>query len=265
MEQTHPLADLQECFPAHDRGLGRSPKTLAHYHDTFTAFYRHLKEAGREPDSGCLTTEGMQTFAAWLRATPTRGFRGTTERSVHGVHGFLKDMRAFVRWLGDEGHLERVVKVPLPKLPQRLFPILSDADVELIWQSRHLTATGDQGRRNRALMALMFDTGIRLTEAATITVADVDLANYGVLINGKGNKQRRVPYSHGVAVLLSDWLKVRGDDPGALFWLKRAGIRMVFERIKRETGVPLFHPHQVRHTACTQMVRSNMDLHSVKR
>jgi site-specific recombinase XerD len=57
---------------------------------------------------------------------------------------------------------------------------------------------------------------------------------------------------------------VRGDDAGSLFWLTANGIYSLFQRIRKETGLPI-HPHQLRHQAASYLVRNNADLHSVKR
>lgn len=224
-----------------------------------------MADAERPADSRSLTTAIVQEFAGWLRETPTRGWRGQTERRPYGVHGSLKDLRAFVRWLRDEELLIRVVKVPVPKLPQTLFPVLTDEEVARIWKSKYLTSPSDQGKRNRALLALLFDTGVRRGEVVGLVLDDVDLDNQLITVWGKGDKQRRVPFSSGVAALLTEWIKARGEEPGSLFWLQAAGVRMLLCRIKADCGVDVLTPHQIRHTAATQMVRANMDLHSVKR
>lgn len=260
-----PLDDLFDRYLAHHRALDRSPRTIDHHVDTFKSLRRFLAEADIAADSGALTTATAQRFAVWLRETPTRGWRGKTERSIHATHGALKDLRAFCHWLIDEGFLDRPVKVPVPKLPQTLFPVLTDAETEAIWASQHLRFPGPLGHRNRALLALMFDTGLRSAEVVGLRVEDVDLEDQLVTVTGKGNKQRRVPFSHGVAHLLRQWIAVRGEDPRPLFLLRQAGLRMLFARIRADTGIAVLHPHGVRHTAATQMVRANMDLHSVKR
>lgn len=252
MTPTLPLDRLHEAY-------------LDHHQDALKSFLRFLDQSGRAADSRALTTEAMQAFATWLRETSTRGWQGSTQRSIHATHGALKDLRAFTRWLAEEGLIEHAVKVPVPKLPETLFPVLSDAEVEAIWASEHLNFPGSLGKRNRALLALMFDTGLRASEVVHLRVEDVDLSDQLVTVTGKGNKQRRVPFSHGVADHLAEWVRERGDDPRPLFLLKQAGPRMLFERIKAATGITVLHPHGIRHTAATQMVRANMDLHPVKR
>src|SRR5579884_2770062 len=199
MDDLTPLAELEAAFLDHHRALGRSAKTIKHYRDTFASFHRYLSASGELTTSRALTAATMQAFATWLRATPTRGWRGKTERSAAAVHGALKDMKAFCRWLHAEGHLATPVRVPVPKLPQTLFPVLSDEEIGRLWHSRYLTSPSDQGVRNRALLALMFDTGMRLAEVAGLTLADLDLDNQLATVTGKGNKQRRGPASSGVA------------------------------------------------------------------
>lgn len=259
------LVSLTQRYLNQHEVLGRSPATVQHYRDTFLLLTHYLQERTLPCSSRSLTSEVMSGFIVWLREKPTRGWRGSTVRSPFSINGNIKDLKAFFRWLTDEGLLTRVIKVPTPKLPQTLFPILTDEDIAKIWACQHLTFPGDLGKRNRALLALMFDTGVRRGEVTGLTLADLDLDNQLIMVLGKGNKQRRVPFSTGVAVLLGDWIKARSDDEGSLFYLKPAGLRMLFDRIQHDTGIKILHPHGIRHTAATHMVRANMDIHSVKR
>lgn len=265
MEKLVLLSEWIAAYVAHHRALDRSPKTVAHYESSFKLFGKYLEEHHITPDSRVLSSDRMQHFATWLRETPIKERRGTTQRTPVGMFGILKDLRAFIRWLHDEELLNRVVKVPVPKLPQTLFPILSDGELERVWTSRYLTGRSQLATRNRALIGLMLDTGLRRAEVASLTIASLDLNNCLLTVVGKGQKTRRVPFSSGVQELLRDWIKVRGAEPGALFWLKPAGIRMVFRRIQKDLGLELFHPHQLRHQAATMLVRNNSDLESVRR
>lgn len=264
MDTTISLIDLEDRFDRHMVGEQLSPNTRQHYRYTFKDFHQFLIETKRDATLSALTVEAIRDFSIWLATTPTRAWRGKTTREVQSIHGRLRDLRAFTRWLEEEGVLERAPKIDLPKLPERQFPILTDDQVRQLLGCEHLTARGPQAVRNRALIALMLDTGIRRSEAAGITLADLELGDQLIKIRGKGNKERRVPYSTGVATALSKWLSIRGDEPGSLFWLSSNGIYSLFQRIQRETGLPI-HPHQLRHQAATMMVRKNADLHTVKR
>ncbi len=127
MEPIYPLADLQQRYLDHHRALGRSPNTVLRYQATFRLFDRYLADTDQQADSRSLNAEVIQRFAVWLRETPVRPQRGSTQRAEKSVHGALQDLRAFTRWLVDEEILPRPVKVRLPKLPQRLFPVLIGA------------------------------------------------------------------------------------------------------------------------------------------
>ena len=111
----------------------------------------------------------------------------------------------------------------------------------------------------RALVAFL-DTGVRLSEAAGVKLSHISLKDGSAKIRGKGSKERLVYFSDGVAEVIRRWLTIRGeDDEQPLFWLKPSGVRMLFKRIKGETGLDLFTPHQVRHTGLTMLVRNGVD------
>lgn len=260
------LERLEATYLNHHKALGHSDKTVAHYTNTFLVFHRFLSETDKPSTSECLTTAVMQEFVTWLRETPTRGFRGSTERTVDGVHGIMKDLRAFTRFLVSEELLDRQPKVPVPKLPRHLFPVLTESELETILTCRQLDPRTEIGKRNRAMLAFMLDTGIRLSEVANLRLSAVNVKDGSARILGKGKKERIVYFSDGAATSLKLWLSVRGEnDELPLFWLKPAGVRQVMERIKRETGIKVLYCHQLRHTALTLMVKGEMDLHSIKR
>ena len=261
------LEEAERRFLAYHEALNHSPKQLTHYRSTFKNLARFLAATCRPPTVGALTSETAQAFVAWLKATPlARPYRGTTERAIVGVHGNMKDLRAFVRWCAEEGIVDWKVRVPLPRLPETFFPVLSEADLLAIFSSPHLTGRSEYATRNRALLALLLDTGIRLGELAGLAPADL-VARQGVRVVGKGGKERFAPFTEGVATYLDEWLALRGrlareGDP--LFLLKYAGITVLLRRIGRDVGVQLF-AHKVRHTAATHLVRRNVDLHTVRK
>lgn len=263
MEKT--LDEVEARYLDHHRALGHSDATITHYKDSFRLLHKWIEATSRELDTGSLTTSGMEQFSYWLQVTPARVSRGSTQRSTYGIFGVMKDLKAFVRFLLEEELLERNVKVKLPKLPQTLFPVLTKEELGRVWQTPQMTYKGAMGKRNRAIVGLLLDTGIRRAEATNLRIEDVDLEDQLIVVTGKGSKQRRVPFSTGVKQLLREWLSALGEMEGSLFGLTDQGIRQLFRRIQVETGIKNFYPHACRHTAATSMVRSNMDTHSVKR
>lgn len=147
----------------------------------------------------------------------------------------------------------------MPKVPQHLFPILTNEEMDRVWQSSYTTGRSSMAIRNRALLGLMLDTGIRRAEVCGLTLKDIDFEQSHLMVTGKGSEQRIVPFVARVKHLLLEWVAIRGQDDGPLFWLKPAGLRMVFRRIQEECDLPLFHPHLMRHQAATEMVRNNIE------
>lgn len=292
------LAEAEVAFLVHHRSLNHSPNTIEHYAWTFIDLHRFLNETGRgtpleprlilplapkEPfkpfavlhgflaetgqDAPCggITTATLQAFHTWLVATPIKkAFRGQHVRSARGIAGRMKDIRAFLRWLEAEEWIERAPKVPIPKVPQTLFPILSDADLVTLFSCQHLTAKGEQGVRNRAIVALLLDSAIRRAELVGLQPADLLLDDGLIRVTGKGSKTRLVPLSTAVADYIRAWLTIRGLEAGPLFWLTQDGVKMLMRRIQCETGLHLYC-HKLRHTSASKLVRSGVDLHSVKR
>jgi site-specific recombinase XerD len=120
---------VQVAFLSHHEAQGRSPKTISHYDDSIGLLTRYFTQHSHALATSSLTSPILQEFAAWLRDTPTKGWRGSTQRSATGVHGDLKDLKTFVQWLAAKGLIAHSVTVPVPNLPQTLFPILSDMEV----------------------------------------------------------------------------------------------------------------------------------------
>lgn len=161
--------------------------------------------------------------------------------------------------------MTRVIKIPMSKLPQRLFPILTEDDLDKLWNSSFLKRPRALYVRNQAMIGLMPDTGLRREGVASLTLSCLDLDNRLLTVVGKGNKERDVSFSSAVRLLLQTWIPRRGPTEGSLFLLKGAGIRTTFRRIELEARIKAFYPHQVRHTAASIMVRNNFDPFTLQR
>jgi site-specific recombinase XerC len=105
----------------------------------------------------------------------TQGSVVTLVWTGDGIHGTMTDNRAFARWLHEAGHIEALPKVSLNKLPQVFSPIPSDAELDWVFRTKHLSMSTEIGIRNRAMIAFMLDTGVRRTEVAHLDVKDLDV------------------------------------------------------------------------------------------
>jgi site-specific recombinase XerD len=250
-----PLAQLIDRFSQYQTAAGRARGTIQRYQITFRLFTRFLSATDRPESRASLTGETMQAFALHLRDTPIHPQHGTTRRAEAGIHAHLRDLRAFTRWLNQAGLLDEVIRYPMPKLPRRLFRILTDDEMARLWQSKYLTGSGALSVRNRAMLALMLDTGLRREEVASLTLESINLNSRRLTVIGKGNKERQMVFSPTVRDMVREFLSIRGVDDEPLFHLTANGIKTMFRRIQLDVGLEKFHPHQCRHQFATTMLR----------
>ncbi len=160
-----------------------------------------------------------------------------------------------------------------PPKKQKTLP--KNLDVDEIGQLLEVDENNPLAIRDRAMMELMYGTGIRLTEMITMNVQDVDLTRGDIRVIGKGNKERIVPYSGEAKIWLDKWLRVRSSlkdtDSPALFISKlgkRISARSVQKRMKEwglKQGVAShISPHKLRHSFATHILESSGNLRAVQ-
>jgi site-specific recombinase XerD len=132
------------------------------------------------------------------------------------------------------------------------------------------------GRRDAAMIAVLYGAGIRRAEAAALDVSDYNAETGELKITGKGNKQRLVYATNGSAEALAIWLTRRGSEPGPLFLPINKGGRIIARRItdqavrnilvKRaaEAEIKPLSPHDLRRTFVGDMLEAGADLHQVQ-
>jgi site-specific recombinase XerD len=260
METAQPLRVLIDRFHQHQQAVGRATGTIERYHYSFLLFDRFLASGQITADSTSLTSATMERFAIWLRDTPVKPQHGTTKRAESGIHAHLRDLRAFANWLHRQGLLERTIHFPMPRIPRHLFRILTDDELQRVWSSHYLTGNSSRSIRNRAMISLMLDTGLRREEVAGLTLDSISLERRRLTVIGKGNKERQMVFSAAVRDRLKQFLAIRGIDDEPLFHLSADGIRTTFRRIQEDVGLEKFHPHQLRHQFATAMLREGIHL-----
>jgi integrase/recombinase XerC len=194
--------------------------------------------------------------------------------SARSIQRRLSAARTFYRYLLREKHVKRnpVIAVSAPKAGKRL-PGNLDADR----MAKLLDISGDQPivARDRALLELLYSSGLRLAELTGLDIGDIDLADRTVRVTGKGRKDRIVPVGRHARQAVSDWLKVRGTfAPGekkALFVSRqgnRLSARSVQSRVSywaRRQGLDTrVYPHLFRHSFATHLLESSHDLRGVQ-
>lgn len=254
-----------ERFGVHLGGERRmSPHTVAGYLREVQALAEWC-DTQRIGEWQMLDSQHLRLFAARSHAG------GLAPRSVQRR---LSAVRGFFRWLQREKVLagNPAVDVRAPK-SRRSLPVTVDADQ----MSRLLDIrdTTPLALRDRALMELLYSSGLRLAELVGLDLPDLDLADRTVRVTGKGRKARIVPVGRKAIEALEAWLRARTEGVAsgemAVFTGRggrRMGPRAVQARVAfwaRRQGLPMhLHPHLFRHSFASHILESSQDLRGVQ-
>ena len=240
-----------------------SPHTLSNYR-------RDLEQA-RDFAAGQDLTCWRELTTHHLRALVAARHRaGIGGRSLQRL---LSALRSFYQYLLREGMVSANPAVGLraPKAPRRL-PKTLDVDQTarlLEWDSDDPLAI-----RDRAIMELLYSSGLRLSELLNLEVSDLDLKDGTVRVTGKGRKTRVVPVGRHARSALQQWLGIRATftTHASMLFLSRRGERLaprtVQQRLQQwgsKRGLPMrLHPHMLRHSCASHVLESSSDLRAVQ-
>ena len=256
--------------------------------DWIRRFTDHLAQRNLSRHTASNYARDLESLAAWCAK---QGVQDWAQLDVHHVRAFvsqrhrqglapkslqrlLASIRAFYKFLEGEGAARKNPAVGLraPKAAKRL-PDTLDADQT----ARLMQISGDDPEtvRDRAIMELLYSSGLRLAELVSARLTDLQLSEGLITVTGKGNKTRIVPVGRMALQAIAAWLKVRGElaKPGdaTLFVSVRGGPlppRTVQARLKKwgiaqglQQGV---HPHLLRHSFASHVLESSGDLRAVQ-
>ena len=220
---------------------------------------------------------GIDKWAA-LQVGHVRDFAAQSHKgglAPRSVQRRLSAVRSFLTYLGGEGLLIRgnpAEGVQAPKANRHLPGILSVEQMNTL-----LDIQGDDPLtlRDRAIMELMYSSGLRLSELVGLDVSDVDLRDRTVRMNGKGSKQRIVPVGSKALEAIQRWLRARRTLSkwlGPALFVGRSAERLTPRNVqmrvaywaKRQGLGVHVHPHMFRHSCATHLLESSRDLRAVQ-
>jgi len=250
-----------------------SPRTIAAYRDTLKLLLTFVhQQTGKLPsrvDWDDLDATMITAFLTHLEnerhnTTRTRNVRLTAIRSLFSYAALRHPEHALL--------IQRVLAIPPKRFDKRIITFLNPTEVDA------LIAAPDQsrweGRRDRALLLLAIQTGLRVSELTSLNCADVTLGTgASVRCEGKGRKQRAVPLTTHVAALLQVWLTERDGQPNDPLFPTRTGRRLsrdaVALRVTTHAATAAehcpslrgkrIHPHVLRHSCAMQLLQAGVD------
>lgn len=252
------LADLFEFV--HDRGVV-SPAKIEPRH--LTDHIGSLRaDRGMEASSATRHISSLKVYCRWALAT---GLHATNPSDILDRPARWRNLPDVVTPAKVRDILHAPGKRAAPKSPR-----VRATDAE--------RALADLRVRDRALLELLYSSGLRASEAAGASVADYFEALGCIRVTGKGTKTRLVPVGKPARVALREYLDrcrpnlLRGDanDRGRLFLsksgrpLERVAIWQIVKRAAKEAGLANVHPHTFRHSFATHLLAGGADLRAVQ-
>jgi integrase/recombinase XerD len=272
---THVLAIYLQRFFTDRLGtqLKASPNTIISYRDTFRLLLKYaaaqLQKAPTDLRVADVDAELVGMFLADIESTRGNGARSRNTR--------LAAIRSFFKYVAVNEpqllhHCQRVLAMPAKRHEKRIIDYLTRDEIEAVIAAPDLSTW--HGRRDRALLVLTLQTGLRVSEAINLSCGDIVLgAGAHVRCMGKGRKERATPIRKDSVKVLRDWLVERsGAEVDPLFISNRDArlSRDAVERIVRthvSTAAKICRslkkkrvtPHVLRHSAAMQLLQNGVD------
>ncbi|MFC2004562.1 tyrosine-type recombinase/integrase [Chloroflexota bacterium] len=259
---------------------GKSPRTIAWYTEMLMSFSGYMKVELKCYDLSAFNIDTVRSYIIYLHNKPKfQGHPFTPQQnkllSPRTVQCHVRALKAFASWLYVEDYTAHnsLQNLKLPKAASKIMEPLTSQEVKKI--ARSINKKSYSGERNHAMLVTILDSGLRASEAAGITLDNLNLRDGYIKITGKGDKERIVPIGKFVQVELLHYIeKVRpqpyGSDCGKLF-LSRGGkpitvntVKLVFSRLARSSGVNRLHAHLCRHTFAINYLLNGGDIFSLR-
>jgi site-specific recombinase XerD len=262
-----------------ERNLARN--TQRSYRDTFRLLLPVIARRSRKPVDRLtvtdLSAERVRQFLNDLeeKRDCTIATRNQRLAAIHALARFVGlHAPELIEWCG------QVRTVPFKKAPRRLVTYLEKPEMNALLATPDITTA--QGRRDHALLLFLYNAGTRADETAKVRIGDLTLPQVpdrdlaSVLIRGKGNKPRRCPLWAQTVRELTELVRGRGASEPVFLnrcgrSITRFGIHTLVERLVARAAkkVPSLvakrvSPHTIRHTTATHLLRSGVDINTIR-
>ena len=240
---------------------GASAHTVRSYATDLAGFAAFLRKSG-DPGPASVDTRAVRAYLASLHQ------RGLARTSIARK---LAAVRSCFRFLARRGVVDQNPARPVrsPRPARRLPSFLpKDESKNLLDRPPEASVAG---RRDQALLELLYATGIRVAECCGLDCADLDLSHGTVRVLGKGGKERAVPVGEVALAAIDAYLAVRGARDGPLFanlqggrLTTRSAHRIVSRRASLAGTARRVTPHTMRHTFATHMLGEGADVRLIQ-
>ncbi|RFM25074.1 MAG: tyrosine recombinase XerC [Candidatus Thermochlorobacter aerophilum] len=243
----------------------------------FDFLYRHFETPSLS--ESMLTQVDVLTVRLWMGELLEQGMQ------ARSIGRKLAAVRSFFRYLVRQRILSvyPLSNIKTPKVAKRLPQFLTEEQTRKLFDEQLAALDPDsfEGRRDRALLELLYSSGLRLSELIGLNIEDIDMENMLLKVFGKGKKHRIVPFGSFAKDALKKYFEVRKnllnihsarrqEDASAVFLTKKAARiypmlvrRLVKKYLGGVTEMKQKSPHVLRHTFATHLLNHGADLRAV--
>ena len=264
LNQDFYLPILVDSFLTERRAAGLTTRSVKFYQDKLNMFLAYC-EAQALTQVTEITADFIRKYLLALAETHNPG----------GVHSIFRSIRAFLRWVEFDDIVENwknpIKRVRSPKVS--IPPIHGVAISDFTAMIKTCTVTSGTGKRDEAILLMLLDTGVRVTELLNMDIKDANMVTAEVLIPTANSRKPRVVY-FGVKTkhVLRGYLRSRKDDCQALFVtdegsrLTYDGLRAILTRRGELAGLKeIPSAHDFRRTMALEFLRNGGDIYSLQR
>jgi site-specific recombinase XerD len=175
----------------------------------------------------------------------------------NGKHSYFRTLRVVCNWMVRNEMMKEnpIMNVDPPKVHRRILPSLSNIELQ-----RLLSQTNNP--KHKAIIALLADSGMRLSEVTNVKVGDIDWATNTISIWGKGSKQRKAPFTDSTGQLLR--LYIQYPNSKNIWNMTRRGIQSMLKDYQEKSGLPC-NAHMFRRTFASNLHRKGVDVEHIMR
>lgn len=241
-----------------------SVNSLKSYRTDLAKLSKYAKNHGK-----AISELEKSDLSEWVRTLAQEGLaHGSISRAISSVRGFYLFLRrdGFIR-------ADPSADLPTPRLDKNLPTFLTEEEIESLLEAPDVQTP--EGLRDRALLELMYATGMRVSEVVNLKVENINLSKGVIICHGKGGKQRFIPTGRSAILLLEKYAKVRaalGREKSTEYAfikadgrkLSRQEVWLFIRKYAQQQGLGRITPHTLRHSFATHLIQRGADSRSVQ-